>query len=107
MTNRWKEWKGRTVGGKFVLGEYLSGSEGSAVFRTRVGGGLVGKAETEEKADAAIKLIAVSGAEGESPLRRWEAASRLGHLNLIRILATVRTAVDGRELVYAVEEFAE
>ena len=124
MTNSFKEWQGRTVDGKYVLGTYLGGSEGSAVFRTRVGKGLtssgsVGSREAEaesrlesrsestSKTDAAIKLVVADGAEGESPLRRWEEAIKLSHPNLIRILAVGRAAVDGRELVYAVEEFAE
>ena len=112
MTNRWKEWQGRTVDGKFVLRDYLGGSEGSAVFRTRVGGGSAGggpvrDGEAESKTDAAIKLVLADGPEAESPLRRWEAAITLSHPNLIRILTAGRAAVDGRELVYAVEEFAE
>ncbi len=116
MSNRWKEWQGRTVDGKFVLRDYLGGSEESAVFRTRlgstsVGGESVGDGEAasqaETKTDAAIKLVLADGAEAESPLRRWEVARRLSHPNLIRILAVGRAAVDGRELVYAVEEFAE
>jgi TonB family protein len=100
MTYSWKEWEGRTVDGKFVLGNYLGGSEGCAVFRTRVG--------SEEPArDAAIKLVALSGAEAESQLRRWQEASRLSHPNLIRILTIGRCTVEGRELVYALEELAE
>src|SRR5271163_3067238 len=116
MTNSLKEWQGRTIDGKFVLGTYLGGSEGSAVFRTRVGRELAGggplgnndaEAEAASKTDAAIKLVVADGAEGESPLRRWEEAIKLDHPNLIRILAVGRAAVDGREVVYAVEEFAE
>ncbi|MFZ3343515.1 MAG: TonB family protein [Terriglobales bacterium] len=116
MNNSWKQWQGRTVDGKYVLGTYLGGSEGSAVFRTRVGSDLFGgasignreaEAEAGLKTDAAIKLLVADGAEGESPLRRWQEASKLTHPNLIRILAVGRAAVDGRELVYAIEEFAE
>jgi TonB family protein len=116
MNNSWKEWQGRTVDGKYVLGTYLGGSEGSAVFRTRVGselfsGAAIGNREAEAepglKTDAAIKLLVADGAEAESPLRRWQEAGKLTHPNLIRILAAGRAAVEGRELVYAVEEFAE
>jgi TonB family protein len=109
MMNSWKEWEGRTVDGKFLLGNYLGGSEGSAVFRTRVGNGRAPNEGVAE--DAAIKLIALDGAEAESQLRQWKTASELSHPNLIRILAVGRAAVeaweDGRELVYAVEEVAE
>jgi TonB family protein len=131
MTNSWQQWQGRTVDGKFALGTYLGGSDHSAVFRTRIAevsadrgladkgsaGGHplrnAGKEEAAEKdgaaekTDAAIKLVLADGAEAESPLRRWQAASRLSHPNLIRILAAGRANVDGRELVYEVEEFAE
>ena len=107
MTNSWKEWQGRTVDGKFVLGTYLGGADGSAVFRTHIDGGSSVDAEAAGKKDAAIKLVVAAGAEGESPLRRWERAIKLNHPNLIRILAAGRAAVGGRELVYVVEEFAE
>jgi TonB family protein len=115
MTNSWKEWQGRTVDRKFVLGTYLGGSEGSAVFRTRIsasGSGPVGgspakDAASESKTDAAIKLVVADGAESESPLRRWKVAMTLNHPNLLRILTVGRCIVDGREVVYAVEEFSE
>ena len=97
MTGSWRAWEGRTVDGKFVLGGYLGGSDGSGVFRTRVGDG----------ADAAIRLTALDGAEAEGQQRRWKAVSELRHPNLIRILAVGRDAAEGREFVYAVEEFAE
>jgi TonB family protein len=115
MTNSWKEWQGRTVDGKFVLGTYLGGSEGSAVFRTRIsasgsgpaGGSPAKDAKSESKTDAAIKLVVADGAESESPLQRWKVAMSLNHPNLLRILAVGRCIVDGREVVYAVEEFSE
>jgi TonB family protein len=98
----WREWEGRTVDGKFVLGNYLGGSDGSAVFRTRVGNG---RGSADES--AAIKLVAMGGAEAESQLRRWKVALELSHPNLIRILAMGRAAGEGRELLYVVEEFAD
>ena len=104
MMGNWREWEGRSVDGKFVLGNYLGGSEGSAVFRTRVGNGAVG---AKEPAEAAIKLVALSGAEAESQLRRWKSVGELSHPNLIRIVAMGHSTVEGRELVYVVEEFAE
>jgi len=98
MTENWAEWEGRTVDGKYLLRNYLGGAEGSAVFRTRM---------DDEVTDAAIKLIATEDAKAEGQLLRWETASELSHPNVIRILAVGRTVVDGRELFYAVEEFAE
>jgi serine/threonine protein kinase len=110
MTENWREWEGRTVDGKFVLGNYLGGFDGSAVFRAHVAEGRGGEHALrieEEPVDLAIKLAALDGAEAESQLRRWKAASELRHPNLIRILAVGRAVVEGRELVYAVEELAE
>ena len=98
MTTNWEQWEGRTVDGKYLLGNYLGGSEGRAVFLVR----------TERAAPAAaVKLIAAEDAEAEAQLRRWEAARELSHPNLIGILTVGRTVVDGRRLIYAVEEFAE
>ncbi len=98
MTDKWAEWEGRTVDGKYLLRNYLGGSDGSAVFRTRL---------DDEVTDAAIKFIATEDAGADGQLLRWETASELSHPNLIRILAVGRAVVDGREVFYAVEEFAE
>jgi len=98
MTDNWAEWEGRTVDGKYLLRNYLGGTDGSGVFRTRL---------DDEITDAAIKLIAAEDAEAEGQLLRWERAGELSHPNLIRILAVGRTVVDGREVFYAVEELAE
>ncbi len=102
MTNSWKKWEGRTIDGKYVLGSYLGGSDAGAVFRTRIGNG-------ENGADAAIRLVGLDDrpAKTESQLAQWNAASVLTHPSLIRILATGRDSLDGTQLVYAVEEFAE
>ena len=96
MSDNWGEWEGRTVDGKYVLGEYLGGSEGSGVFPTRSG------AE-----DAAIKLAGGSRSEVVGRLEQWEKASELKHPNLIGIRATGRWEADGKAVVYVVEEFAE
>jgi TonB family protein len=105
MESHWKQWEGRTIDRKFVLGNYLGGSDQSVVFRTRMQSGRI--QNEESGADAAIKLVAADGAEMEGLLRRWNAARELTHPNLIRILAAGQTAVDGQDFVYAVEEFAE
>ena len=114
MTVSWREWEGRTVDGKFVLGSYLGGSEGSAVFRMRAESveaadpqSVDSQSADPQRRDAAIKLGALSGAEAESQLRRWQAAIGLNHPNLLRILKTGRDVIDGREVVYAIEELAE
>jgi len=98
MTFNWKEWEGRTVDGRFVLGAYLGGSDGSAVFRTQAGDPPLG---------AAIKLVPLDGADASAQLQQWKTVATFDHPNLIRILTTGHTNVDGRELVYVVEEYAE
>jgi TonB family protein len=104
MSQNWREWEGRTVDGKFVLANYLGGAHGSGVFRTRL---RPDDSPTSEGEDAAIKLVPISGAEADTRLRRWQAARQLSHPNLIRILATGRATVDGKEVAYVIEEFAE
>lgn len=98
MTETWRQWEGRTVGGKYLLGNYLGGSGTSGVFRTRVEG---------EPADAIIRLVASEGAEAERQVWQWKTASELRHPNLVRILTVGSSSSEGRELVYAVEEYAE
>jgi TonB family protein len=98
MSETWKQWEGRTVDGRFPLQSYLGGSDRSAVFLTQSGAGDSGK--------AAIKLIAAD-ADAEKQLLRWKAARELNHPNLIRIFEVGRCELDGAELLYAVEEYAE
>src|ERR1035438_9138406 len=100
MTENWRAWEGRTIDGNFVLQNYLGGSDGSAVFRTRIG-------TREDFVEAAIRFIPSGRTEAESQLRRWKAASELRHPNLLRILALGHCAVEDEEFLYVVEEFAE
>jgi TonB family protein len=57
--------------------------------------------------EAAIRLLSAAGAEAEKQLRQWEAAGELNHPNLIRIYEAGRAELDGTELIYVVEEYAE
>ena len=101
MSETWKQWEGRTVDGRFPLQSYLGGSDHGAVFLTLMQGG----AGDSEK--AAIKLIPADSADAEKQLLRWEAARELNHPNLIRIFEAGRCELDGTELLYVVEEYAE
>ena len=109
MTYSWRDWEGRTVDGKFVLENYLGGSENSAVFRTRAESGEASDPAVKNAAlqGCAIKLVSASGADAESQLRHWQAAIELSQPNLLRVLKIGRATVDGAEVVYAVEELAE
>src|SRR5438093_487639 len=61
----WRQWTGRVLNGKYRLGQYLDGSNHSAVFLTEYGRG-------EDRRKAAVKLIpAVPGEEGRLSRWRW------------------------------------
>jgi TonB family protein len=100
MSETWKQWEGRTVAGRFPLQSYLGGSDHSAVFLTR----LQSAAGDSEK--AALKLISVP-ADAEKQLLRWKLAGELNHPNLISIFEAGRCELDGADLLYVVEEYAD
>jgi TonB family protein len=97
MRETWKVWEGRTVAGRYLLQSYLGSSNHSVVFLTA----------TENSQNAAIKLIPADSIDKEEQLRRWESARGLSHPNLLRILEAGRCEIDGTELLYVVEEYAE
>ncbi len=104
MSELWKQWTGRNVAGKFTLESYLGGSDHSAVFLTT-------QSTASGSDKAAIKLIAAdrfaadSGAEKQ--LARWNSIREWNHPNLIRIFEAGRCDLDGTQLLYVVEEYAE
>jgi TonB family protein len=97
MSETWKEWQGQVVDGKFYLGQYLGGSDHSAVF-------LVERQENPRK--AAIKLIPADPATYQLQLSRWEAARKLSHPHLMRLFECGRCQIGGNTLLYVVTEFA-
>jgi TonB family protein len=100
MSETWKQWEGRTVDGRFPLQSYLGGSDHSAVFltlRPRAAG---------DSEKGAIKLISAP-AEAEKQLLRWKLAGELNHPNLIRIFEAGHCDLEGTDLLYVVEEYAE
>jgi TonB family protein len=100
MSETWKQWEGRAIGGKFPLQSYLGGSDHSAVFLTVLQG------SDGETSKAAIKLIPrTAGAENQ--LARWQAVRELNHPNLLGIYEAGRCKLDGTKLLYVVEEYAE
>jgi len=101
MSETWKQWEGRTVGGRFSLQSYLGGSDHSAVFLTLMQTAAGGS----EK--AAIKLIPAVTADAEKQLLRWKTARELHNPNLIRIFEAGRCELDSTHLLYVVEECAE
>ncbi len=98
MPETWKHWEGQVVDGRFLLRQYLGGSDHSAVF-------LAGQEKGSER--AAIKLISASANQRTTQLGRWDVAKNLTHPNLLRIFRTGNCQLDGTELLYAVMEYAE
>lgn len=98
MTDNWNQWQGRIVDGRFTLGQYLGGSDHSAVYATEVAG--------PEGRKAAIKFVAESPHE-DAQLHRWEIAASLSNPHLLRIFASGTCRIDEQELLYVVMEMAE
>lgn len=98
MSDIWNQWEGRVVDERFTLGQYLGGSDHSAVYATEIPG--------PETRKAAIKFVAESPQE-DVQLHRWEIAAGLSHPNLLRLFASGTCRLDDQELLYAVMELAE
>jgi len=95
----WKPWEGRLVDGKFLLRQWLGGSDHSAVFLT--------EAVPRGSDKAAIKLIAVEPADAERRLAQLRETTRLSHPHLIRTFEAGRGQIDGASFVYVVMEHAD
>lgn len=96
MAEVWKQWRGQIVDDSFPLLQYLCGSDQCAVFLTSF---------NQQK--AAIKLIPTSSASAIEPLKAWQAAARLSHPHLLKLLQAGQWAKNGHSFLYAVTEFAE
>src|SRR5438270_5840049 len=98
MSDSWKQWEGQVVDSRFLLGQFLGGSEHSAVFLTERG--------TPPK-KVAIKFIQVDAPDAELQLFRWKHASKLSHSHLLSTFESVRCCLNTFELLYVVMEYAE
>jgi TonB family protein len=92
----WKPCEGEFAGGEFPLERYLGGSEGSAVFLTRIASGR-----------AAIKLVPAGQAPAGELVERWNRAGTLHHPHLVHIFAAGTWARPGIPLDYLVMEYGE
>jgi TonB family protein len=100
-----QKWEGRIVDDKFLLQEWLGGSEHSAVFLTQRSGPAAAQ-------PAALKLVSAAGFSSrafdeEAQLSRWRDSARLIHPNLIRLFECGRATLDGQNFLYLVMELAE
>src|SRR5271155_4682312 len=99
MTEAATKWVGQVIDGKFRLGEYVGGDEGSSVFLTDY--------DSPDVRKAAIKLVPADAPEAEGLLARWRHAAKLSHPHMIRLLDMGRAELDGAALLYVVMEYAE
>ena len=97
MGTSWQQWDGRIVNGRFPLGQFLGGSEWSAVYLTEI-----------EGARAAIKLIPADAPHAQAQVASWKLASQLSHPNLVRILDMGLWHADNQQdMQFAVIEYCE
>jgi len=94
-----KDWVGQTVNARYPLQQYLGGSDTTAVFLTQL--------PTGTKSEAAIKLVAAAGSDGDILVANWKRAAQLSHPHLLQVFDGGRCWLSGRELCYVVTEFAD
>jgi len=99
MADVWKQSEGQIVAEKFLLQQYLAGTEHSAVFLTET--------SAPKPQRAAIKFIAADPTTADRQLSAWARAAHLTHPNLLRILDSGRCRLSRMDLLYVVLEYAE
>lgn len=111
-----KKFEGQIADGKFVLLEYLGGSEHSSVYRTErippatlaaTESGAAAPAVSQVREKAAIKLLTVKPGVAEAQLARWRQAEKLSHPNLLKIFESGQCRLRDEEFLYVVQELAE
>ena len=98
MSDSWKQWEGQVVDDRFLLRQYLGGSEHSVVFLTERG---------TPPQKVAIKFIQVDEPDAALQVFRWKHAAKLSHPHLLRTYESGRCRVNKYELLYVVMEYAE
>ena len=94
-----KKWQGQVVDAKFLLGEYLGGSNNSAVFVTQFG--------DKSPRKAALKLMPADPASADRQLALWRRAAELSHPNLVPLLQFGRCMFQNADMLYVVMECQE
>jgi TonB family protein len=89
-------WEGRTIDDGYSLGHCLGAGENSLAYLT-----------TFDSRRAVIKLVRIEPDLADAQLQQWAAASKISHLNLIRIFTCGRCLLDDISLLYVVMEYAE
>jgi len=100
MSEQQHRWSGQSVAGRYTLGNYLGGTQHSAVFATEI---VHARAQK-----VAIKLIPAAVVDAERQLSCWKwGLSQLVHANLLKILDYGKCELDWRRIFIVVTELAE
>jgi hypothetical protein len=86
----WTRLEDATLDGGFVLKQMIGADEVSATFRTTAG--------------AVVKAYQVSGDAAEEQLQLWRKGQKLQHPNLIRVLGSGRTELEGEDVIFVALE---
>jgi serine/threonine-protein kinase len=89
---------GRVIDGRFPLLRKLGETERSSVYLTELAGDPAQK--------AVIKIVPAAAVSPAACLAQWEAAGKLSHPRLARLLHFGRCRADGEDLLYVVTEYA-
>jgi TonB family protein len=92
-------WEGQIINGVFPLRRFLGSSDHSSVFLT--------ESTVEGFLNAAIKIVPSDPAHSPVQLWHWKTAATFSHPHLIRLLDSGQCAIDGREFLFVVMEYAE
>lgn len=93
-----EQWIGQTVDGKFRLERALGGSGQCAVFLAE---------QIANHTPIVVRFVEAESPGAPGQLRRWEAAAKLNHPNLMRIFETGRSQIAGHQYCYVVSEYGE
>src|SRR5258707_13733306 len=96
MSEQQHRWSGQSVAGRYTLGNYLGGTQHSAVFATEI---VHARAQK-----GAIKLIPAAVVDAERQLSCWKWVSQLVHANLLKILDYGKGELDGAGYLFGVAE---
>ena len=90
VRSNWTRLEDATLDGGFVLKQMIGADEVSATFRTTAG--------------AVVKGYQVSGDAAEEQLQLWRKAQKLEHPNLIQVLGSGRTELEGEDVIFVALE---
>jgi TonB family protein len=93
----WTRWEGHVVNGAFPLRRLLGSSDHSAVFLSEY---------AEERSEAALKLLPSNPATAKAQLQQWQAATRLTHPHLLRLIDFGRCQLGEQHFLYLAMDYA-